>query len=424
MNLDVAPGFTAVSEVAAGATGSLTGRSYTDALVNADPRGFEPRLAAAWRPRLGSSSVIRGSYGLYRSTNVYQSIASLLAVQPPLATTFDIANSVSHPLTLADGFTPAEGALLTTFAVDPDFRVASAHTWDASFQRDFPGALTVLATYLGTKGTHLMQMFLPNTYAPGAANPCPGCPAGFRYLTSGGHSIRHGASIQVRRRLSGGFTSMVQYTLAKAMDNAAAFGGATLDGGALMQNWLDPEAEYARSNFDQRHLVNATVEHTTGVGIRGGTLVDGWKGRLLKDWTFTATFSAGSGLPLTPVYFAPAGGTGIVGSIRPDATGVANLPAPGTYANPAAFAVPAPGQWGTAARNSITGPATFTLNAGVTRTFRVNSRLNLDWRLDATNVLNRVTYASVNTLVTSPQFGLPNRANDMRKLRTSIRVRF
>jgi hypothetical protein len=43
----------------------------------------------------------------------------------------------------------------------------------------------------------------------------------------------------------------------------------------------------------------------------------------------------------------------------------------------------------------------------------------LDWRLDATNLLNRVTYASVNTLVTSPQFGLPNRANDMRKLRAT-----
>jgi hypothetical protein len=54
----------------------------------------------------------------------------------------------------------------------------------------------------------------------------------------------------------------------------------------------------------------------------------------------------------------------------------------------------------------------------------MGDRLNLDWRVDATNVLNQVTFASVNTLVTSPQFGLPDRANDMRKLRTSLRVRF
>jgi len=148
-----------------------------------------------------------------------------------------------------------------------------------------------------------------------------------------------------------------------------------------MQNWLDPDAEYARSNFDQRHLVTASVEHTTGVGVRGGTLIDGWKGRLLKDWTFTATFSAGSGLPLTPIYFAPVGGTGIVGSIRPDTTGLANTPPPGAYANPEAFAAPAPGHWGSASRNSITGPSTFTLNAGVTRTFRLNSRLNESLRI-------------------------------------------
>jgi len=424
VNLDVAPGFTAVGEVRPGERGAFSGRTYNDALVSADWRGLEPRVGVAWRPLFGSSLVVHAGYGLYRNTNVYQPIASLLAVQPPLATAFDIASSASHPLTLADGFAPAAGALLTTFAIDPDFRVSSAHTWDASVQRDFPGALTLLATYQGTRGTHLMQMFLPNTYPPGADNPCPACPAGFRYVTSNGHSQRHAGSIQLRRRLSGGFTSTVQYTLAKSMDNAAAFGGATLDGGALMQNWLDPEAEYARSNFDQRHLVTASVEHTTGVGIKGGTLVDGWKGRLIKDWTFTATFSAGSGLPVTPVYFAPVGGTGVVGSLRADLTGVPDDPPSGAYANRAAFTAPIQGQWGTAGRNSITGPATFMLNAGVARTFRVNSRLNLDWRLDATNVLNRVTYASINTLVASPQFGLPNRANDMRKVRATIRVRF
>jgi hypothetical protein len=36
-----------------------------------------------------------------------------------------------------------------------------------------PGWMTMTATYLGTKGRHLMQEFLPNTYPMGAANPCP-----------------------------------------------------------------------------------------------------------------------------------------------------------------------------------------------------------------------------------------------------------
>jgi hypothetical protein len=424
VNLDVATGFTSVSPVLAGETGSLTGAQYSDALVRADKGGFQPRLGLAWRPVPGSSLVVRAGYGLYRSTNVYQSIASLLAAQSPFSTTFNIASDPLNPLTLANGFRAMPGTTLNTFAVDPDFRPASAHNWQASVQQDLPAQMTVTASYFGVRGTNLMQQFLPNTYAPGAVNPCATCPAGFRYLVSNGRSSRHAGQIQVRRRLSAGFTASTEYTRAKAMDNAGAFAGATFDGGALAQNWLDLEAEYAPSNFDQRHLVTASVEYTTGSGMIGGTLIDGWKGRLLKDWTFTANVSSGSGLPLTPVYFAPVGGTGIIGSLRPDLTGIANEAANGSYANRAAFAVPAPGQFGNAPRNSITGPNTFMMNAAVARTFRIGNRLNLDWRIDAMNVLNRVTYGAVNTLITSPQFGLPNRANDMRRLRSSIRVRF
>lgn len=425
VNLDVAPGFAAVSSVLPGGSGRLTGTQYSSALLHTDKGGLEPRLGMAWRPSITSSLVVRASYGLYRSTNVYFPIGSLLAQQPPFSTTFNVATSAANPLTLANGFSAARGATSSnTFAVDPDLRVASAHNWDLSVQRDLPASLTVLATYLGVKGTNLMQQFVPNTYPAGAANPCAACPVGFRYLTSGGHSIRHAAQIQIRRRPSAGLTTTVQYTLAKAMDNAPAFSGASLDSSALSQNWQDLDAEYARSNFDQRHLVTASVEYTSGAGMAGGTLLDGWKGRLLKDWTFTANLSTGSGLPLTPVYFTPVGGTGIIGSLRPDVTGVPNDPAEGSYANPAAFAAPVPGQWGNASRNAITGPATFSLNASVARTFRIGNRLNFDWRIDATNILNRVTYGSVTTLITSPQFGLPNRANDMRKLRSSIRLRF
>ena len=137
-----------------------------------------------------------------------------------------------------------------------------------------------------------------------------------------------------------------------------------------------------------------------------------------------ARLSTGSGLPVTPVYFAPVGGTGVIGSLRPDLTGVANNAPDGAYANRDAFAAPAPGTWGNAPRNSITGPRTFGLDMSVARTFRVNNRLSLDWRIDATNVLNRVSYAGINALITSPQFGLPNRANEMRKIRTNVRLRF
>jgi hypothetical protein len=151
--------------------------------------------------------------------------------------------------------------------------------------------------------------------------------------------------------------------------------------------------------------------------------VDGLKGTLLKGWTVTSQLTAGSGLPLTPVYLTSV--AGITGTTRPDVTGAPADAAPdGYYANPSAFAAPAPGHWGNAGRNSITGPAQFALNAGITRTFPWGNRLNLDWRIDASNILNRVTYAGLNALVGSPQFGLPNGTNSMRKVQTSVRLRF
>ena len=170
-----------------------------------------------------------------------------------------IESTPEHPLTLANGFNAPAKALSNTFAVDPDFRVSYAHNWQVSVQRDLPASLTVIATYLGTKGSHLMQEFVPNTYPLGAVNPCASCPSGFVYLASNGSSLKNAAQLQVRRRLRQGLMAVANYTFAKATDNAAAFTTADLNGGVIAQNWLDLDAERAPSAFDQRHLLTAQV---------------------------------------------------------------------------------------------------------------------------------------------------------------------
>jgi hypothetical protein len=424
VNLDVAPGFTAISPVLAGGVGSLTGQRYPDGLMHSDRSGFEPRLGLAWRPVPGSSLVIRGGYGIYRNTSVYQPISTLLAQQPPLSKTFTVSNSAANPLTLGNSFTTPLTTTANTFAVDPELRVGSSQNWQALVQRDLPASLTITATYLGTKGTHLLQEFLPNTYPAGAVNPCPTCPSGFVYLTSNGTSSRHAGQWQLRRRLRNGLAASVQYTLSKATDNATAFGGVNLGGSAIAQDWRNLDAEQAPSNFDQRHQVAAQFQYTTGVGVAGGALLDGMRGHLFKGWTVTGQLTTGSGLPFTPVYLAPVAGTGVTGTIRPSLTGASLSPPDGYYLNPAAYAPPAPGQWGNAGRNSITGPTQFSLNAGVARTFQWTERLSLDWRIDATNVLNRETYTGVSTILGGPQFGLANFANTPRKIQSTMRLRF
>jgi len=96
----------------------------------------------------------------------------------------------------------------------------------------------------------------------------------------------------------------------------------------------------------------------------------------------------------------------------------------GGIALTAAVAAPAPGRWGNAGRNSITGPGQFSLNGSMARTFRISDRVNADFRLDATNALNHPVYPSWNVTTTSAQFGLPMTVNPMRTVQSTLRVRF
>jgi hypothetical protein len=92
--------------------------------------------------------------------------------------------------------------------------------------------------------------------------------------------------------------------------------------------------------------------------------------------------------------------------------------------NAAAFAAPAAGAWGTAGRDSITGPNQFSLDGGMQRTFRPSKHFYLDARIDATNLLNHAVFSSWVTTLESAQFGLPQSANAMRSLQATMRVRF
>ena len=115
----------------------------------------------------------------------------------------------------------------------------------------------------------------------------------------------------------------------------------------------------------------------------------------------------------------------MTGTIRPDSTGAPIYAAPaGLFLNPAAYAPPSPGHWGTAGRDSIIGPDQFSLNASMGRTFRLHDRMNLDFRIDATNVLNHVTFTSWDSTINSAQFGLPAAANAMRSMQVTLRLRF
>jgi hypothetical protein len=447
VNLDIAPGFATETPVlATSPTGAVTGQSYPTSLVRPDKIGVAPIIGIAWRPISGSSLLVRASYGIYHDTSVYLNSSLAMAQQAPLSTSLNVQNSVACPLTLANGFKPCASITPDTFAIDPNFRVGYAQVWLVSAQRDLPGSLQMVATYTGTKGTRGVQEFLPNTYAPGAANPCPSCASGYVYRTSGGNSTDEAGSIQLRRRLRSGLTAGLTYTFAKALDDDYSLGGqgpvsAGVTGGGsglsgqIAQDWRNPSGQRGLSTFDQRHLLKANLQYTTGMGLGGHTLLSGWRGAAYKEWTLLTNITLGSGLPETPIDPAAPGGTGSSGFVRANYTGapIYGSSTPGVFLNSNAFALPAAGQWGNARRDSITGPSQFSLNASMARTFRLHDRYNLNAEIDSVNPLNHVTFSGYNTTVSGlNSAGLPNNTlfgthsgpNAMRSLSISLRLRF
>jgi hypothetical protein len=359
-----------------------------------------------------------------------------MAQQAPISTNLNASNA-SCPLTLAKGFpTSCATATEDPFGIDANFRIGYAQNWQLSVQRDLPFALQITATYTGIKGTHGPQEILPNSYPLGTSNPHPSYPVGFAYESSSGNSIREEGQLQLRRRLRSGFTATLAYTFAKSIDDDAYLGGQGHTSGsssqsaslsypsaAVAQNWLNPRAERSLSSFDQRQLVNLQAQYTSGQGLGGGTLLGGWRGRALKEWTAAGNLSYGTGTPETPLYPAAIPGTETY-ALRPDLTGEPIYTSGSNrHLNAAAYAEPL-GGWGTAGRNSITGPDQFSFNTSLARTFRPHGKWYLDVSVNATNTLNHPSFTGWNSYFGSQQFGEPTSAGAMRSLQTVFHVRW
>jgi hypothetical protein len=423
VNLDIAPSYSAVTAVEPGETAPYSG-DLPDSLIRPDRNNISPRLGFAWRPSTKGSLVVRGGYGVYYNTSVYNLVASNMAQQPPFAQALSVSSSTANPLSIQSGFLSAASQTLTnTYAIDPNYRIGYAQTWTVSVQHDLPFSFFGTAGYLGTKGTRLDQQFIPNSVAPGAAESA--LPHSFTYETSGGNSIYHAAQFQLNRRFHSGIMAHAAYQFSKSIDNAGT-GGRGQGNTPVAQNWLDLSAERGLSSFDARHNLSVQVQYSTGMGMAGGTLVNGWRGALMKDWTISGNISLRSGTPFTATIGgnrSQVGGTAVGNTVRASATGLP-VEVAGMLFNTAAFTEPSPGEWGNAGRNTIPGPTTFSLDASLGRIFRLGERRSADLQFQAQNLLNRVTITNWGTVLGSSTYGLATGAAGMRKLTINLRFRF
>jgi hypothetical protein len=316
-------------------------------------------------------------------------------------------------MTMTNAFANPAGrgsnTIKNTFAVDPNYKVGYATQWNITIQQGLPYSFQTAVTYMGTKGTSLVRQITPWVNAPGA--PTSPYPSGYTYETTGGNSIYNAIDVRLSRRFRGGLMATGSYSFQKSIED-----------GSTAQDWLNFRAE--RAVTSRPHSLNINFNYSTGQGRRGGGLLTGWKGHLIRDWSIGSTISVQSGSWLTPStggnQFSRGGG-----STRPDATGLSVKDAPlGWYFNPNAFAIPATGTWGNSGRNVIPGPTSVSLNAQASRGFRLGERRRLTFSLQAQNALNTVVVTGWNTSLNTPTYGQVTGVGQMRNVSSSLRFNF
>jgi hypothetical protein len=425
-NLDVSPGFTAVSVVTAGQNGPYSGR-LPSSIVRPSPKNFSPRFGLAWRPFKKRAVLLRAGYSIFYSGSSYAQIAGQLAAQPPFATSASLSTSVTAPLTLQDGFATSPTTPTNTYAIDPNFRIAYAQTWNITLQHTLPHGLVIDTEYIGTKGTHLGIVDNPNRSTSSITNQQLQIAnaTSFTYQTYGADSSFNAAQVRVTRRLSRSVSANALYTFSKSLDDASSFSGT---GGTVVQYLDNRYLERGLSTLDQRHNLTTGFQLSSPVGVRGLLRNGGWKTQLLKSWNMQSNISATTGTPLTARVsgnLSNTGGLAAGGTLRAQATGLPIGVDGDSYFNTLAFTTPAAGQFGNAGRDTIPGLFRVAVNASMNRSFRFGeSRRTLTFTINATNVLNHVTITSIGTTVNSTSYGLPTAASGTRGVTLSTRFSF
>jgi hypothetical protein len=433
--------FSNVAEVQAGAIGPYSG-PLPASLVFPFRTAFAPRLGVALR--LPKQTVVRAGFGMNYSVGEYATFANLMAHQPPFAN--EQTNNVplnrngsgpppcaktgpSTCFTLAQGF-PAPDTI-GNYALQPHYPIPYVQVWNIDVQKSLPWGVVMNIGYNGSKGNHLDVTNAPrSTPASPLTNPTNQV---FTFDQAMAFSKFSAGTLRVNKRLTGGISLGANYQYAHSIDDASSVGGTAV---RVAQNWQNLDGEEASSSFDIRHQVSGTYLYELPFGKDKYWATSGTASHILEGFSVSGSFSFASGQPLTPSYTASVGNVdcGTAGSGRPDRVPGVSITAGGgsrqSWFNPAAFTTPPSvadypcAVFGTAARNSITGPGTIQNSMSLAKTVQMGDTRSMEIRATANNVFNTVQYSGVGTSVTLPTFGQVTSVAGMRSFNFLARFRF
>ncbi len=430
-------GFTSVSQVQAGASSPNYGK-LPSSLVSPYPYALAPRLGFALR--LPKQTVMRGGYGMNYTVSQYSIFANTMAHQPPFANeqtneaTTRCANPQVACYSLANGF-PAPNAV-GNYAVNPHYHLPYVQTYNLDVQKTLPWGIVMNVGYNGSRGSNLDVKIAPRA-VPGSPDTDPGN-VPFFFEEYGAFSRFNAGTVRVNKRMSNGISLGANYQYSHSIDDAGSVGGTST---VVAQNWQDIAADEGNSTFDQRHKVSGSYLYELPFGKDKFWFTTGTASHILEGFSVSGNFTFATGTPLTPTYQASISDVarGTTGTLRPDRVPGVSLTAGGgslkRWFNTNAFSAPTPdafgNAYGTASRNSISGPGTVSNSMSLSKTIQFGDTRSMELRATADNVFNTVQYSGVYTTLysglesqRSSNFGQVSSVASMRSFQFIARFRF
>jgi len=403
----------------------------------------QPRIAVAWSP-FSAKTVIRAGFGMY---NDLQDALGYRADQnAPFNPTFTTPLTVSQlPINPAGPF-PATVKLIPG-GVQPDMHTPTLISYSLRIQQQLSPNTSLTVGYVGSHGYHQLigidanepfpvicpaspcAATYPATFPAGVANTP--VPAGTYFVPtttkanpaiantwtwfSEGVSSYNALQVDVNRRFSGGLTLRGAYTFSKVLDDGDSLNATTSGGGpALASNPFNLRSDWGLGTFDVRHVAvaNATYTLPLGYGRRFLGSVRGFGSAAVSGWTVNSIVTLQGGFPFSPqLSYNPSNNGDTRNPVRPFAnpafTGPVILGKADKWFNPNAFLAPANtpangGFYGNVGRDTLIGPGLATWDFSVLKDIPIRERLNLQFRAEIFNLLNRANFNLPNAVVFTP----------------------
>jgi hypothetical protein len=396
-----------------------------------DSNNIAPRMSFAWS--LGRT-VLRGGYGRYFGPGQNDDItAAIDSIPENFQLTAADAPGLTYPITPFLGQLRSQGQ--TPRSVQRDRQEPEAHQWTFSVQRQLPASFVAQAAYVGSVGRHQFTRTYVNTLDPVTRRRPLSAFGQIDEKRYDGNSNFHGMQASLQRQFTKGWLFQGQYMWSHSITDNSGSGE-----GSQIMNVLCRACDRGPADADIRHTAtfHSFYQLPFGAGRKYGSNQRGAGGALLGGWDLGAIFTARTGRAMNVLVdrasgAVPTGQTQLQRpSIRPGVDPYAPNRTPDSWLNPAAFFVPAAGEFGNVGRNALRGPGLWQADVSLTKRIPLREGVNLDFRAESFNLFNRAQFGNPVNNISNPQFGrILSTANDgatgtgtSRQLQFMLRLNF